>query len=474
MSARFLFFVFSLCFTILVNAGAQDLPPKTTWEGKLGAIRLILRINEDSVSHKPTAVFDSPDQGALGLTVSKLHIAADSLEAFSSLIQGGFKGSFNADKSVLNGIWQQGGATIPLILKRTANREGPKRPQNPKPPFPYKAEDLIYSNKDKTIQYGATLTLPVSTSPSPVVILITGSGQEDRDETVFGHKPFLVIADHLSRNGIAVLRVDDRGVGKTTGDAKNATSEDFAQDVLAGIAYLKTRKEIDPARIGLIGHSEGGIIAPMVALRSKDVSFIVSLAGVGVTGKELIKRQVEHSYTRMGFDQEGVKRILDMMDVLIKLSDEYPDEAKLKSEFKPAFQKWLDQQPEDFLRKAGFKGPDADKAIGMMANRTYSPWMRYFFKYDPATTLTKVKIPVLAMNGEKDTQVSAKENLEGFRKYLTQAGNKDFKIALLPGLNHLFQTADTGEVGEYADIEETFAPEALKVMTDWIRGHSEK
>src|SRR5690606_22641537 len=172
--------------------------------------------------------------------------------AFSSQIGGGFSGAFNADKTEIIGEWKQGGGTLPLVLKKVDQLTELKRPQTPKAPFPYLEEKVIYYNSDKSIQYGATLTLPDTNKNVPAVILITGSGQQDRDETLFGHKPFWVIADHLSRNGIAVLRVDDRGVGETTGDIKNATSADFANDVLVGIEYLKSRKEVNGKRIGLI------------------------------------------------------------------------------------------------------------------------------------------------------------------------------------------------------------------------------
>src|SRR5690606_38157869 len=236
--------------------------------------------------------------------------------AFSSQIGGGFSGAFNADKTEIIGEWKQGGGTLPLILKRVENEVELKRPQTPKAPFPYLEEKVIYYNSDKSIQYGATLTLPDTNKNVPAVILITGSGQQDRDETLFGHKPFWVIADYLSRNGIAVLRVDDRGVGETTGEVMNATSLDFAADVLVGIEYLKTHKGIDVKKIGLIGHSEGGVIAPLAAVQSKDVAFIVSLAGLGITGKELVRKQLSDSYKRMGLGVEEIVSLDSLTNVI--------------------------------------------------------------------------------------------------------------------------------------------------------------
>jgi len=462
-----------LSFLLLIittnNLAAQDLPAKTTWEGKLGSIRIILKLSEDSVSKRKVAVFDSPDQGAFGLKVSELKITKDSVNAFSAQIGGGFSGAFNADKTVLIGEWKQGGA-MPLVLKKVDTPSELKRPQTPKAPFPYLEEKVIYYNKDKSIQYGATLTLPDTNKNVPAVILISGSGQQDRDETLFGHKPFWVIADHLSRNGIAVLRVDDRGVGETTGEVKNATSLDYADDVLVGLEYLKTHKGIDIDNIGLVGHSEGGVIAPLAAIQSKDVAFIVSLAGVGVKGSDLMTKQIRQGYSKLGLNEEEVNKIDSLTQMMMNFGEKYTDEEELKFEFAKAMEEWLGRQPDDFLLKVGFKGPNGNHNIDRMASNFFSPWMGYFLKYDPATVLNKIKIPVLALNGEKDIQVSAKENLAGFNRLLALAGNRNFKIVSLPNLNHLFQYAETGEVSEYASIEETISPEVLGIITYWIKG----
>jgi len=264
---------------------------------------------------------------------------------------------------------------MPLTLKLVENKTAFKRPQMPKPPFPYKEEKVVYQNLDHSIQFGATLTLPPSEQDVPTVILITGSGQQDRDETIFGHKLFWVLADHLSRHGIAVLRVDDRGIGETTGDAKNATSADFAQDVLAGIAYLKSHKGIDVKRIGLIGHSEGGIIAPLVAHQSQDVAFIVSLAGVGVSGLELINAQSRSAFVKMGLNPSELKRIDGLNKMMFDLGNQYLDINEVMQVFAPTFENWRKQQPEDFLLKAGLKGPNTDQTIRVMAERFFSPWM---------------------------------------------------------------------------------------------------
>lgn len=457
--------------TLLIShlfTNAQDLPANTTWKGEVMGIPLVLNIIRDTVSQQYSGTLDSPNQGAMGLPISEISVTTDSLKAYLNMIKGGFSGKFNADKSELTGTWQQGG-DVPMVFKRAEAATPLQRPQTPKPPFPYQEENVNYSNADMSINFGGTLTVPKSERPLPVVILITGSGQQDRNETLFGHQPFWVIADHLSRHGIAVLRVDDRGIGETTGDVRNATSADFANDVLAGVEYLKSRPEIDPKQIGLIGHSEGGVIAPLAAVKSPDIAFIVSMAGLGVKGSELYKKQAENSYISMGFTAEEIDIMKGLGDLLIQLSKDYPDPDDLRAAFEPAFLDWRSKQPEELMVKARLLGEGSDEVIRQMAGRTFMPWMRYFLAYDPATTVAKLNIPVLAINGEKDVQVDAAQNLAGFEKHLKLAGNTDYKIVSLPNLNHLFQTAETGSVAEYAEIEETIAPEALEIMTKWIK-----
>ncbi|MES2808372.1 MAG: alpha/beta fold hydrolase [Bacteroidota bacterium] len=467
-------------FTLLLIAcgisklSAQNLPAKTTWEGNLNNIKIILRVFEDTITKEKKAEFDVPQQGAKGLKVSKLIITNDSVAADAAVMASTYKAAFNTDKTTITGVWNQRGGNYPLTFKRIANViDKPAtvfiRPQMPKGPFPYLEEKVIYHNADKSIQYGATLTLPKLIKPATAVILITGSGQEDRDETLFGHKLFWVIADHLSRNGIAVLRVDDRGVGETTGDVKNATSVDFAKDVLVGVNYLKTHAGINPKNIGLIGHSEGGMIAPIAAVASKDIAFIVSLAGVGIPGAEISKRQQADAYKKLAFTNEELTQLKALGIQMTELANEKLSEDETKPRFRQLMKNWMDKQPESFLQKAGFSGPNAGRTISQMASMFFSPWAQYFINYDPATTLGKLTIPVLALNGDKDVQVRADENLAGFTKLLTQAGNKNFKTISLPGLNHFLQHAETGEVAEYEKIEETISPEALDIITKWIK-----
>jgi hypothetical protein len=281
-------------------------------------------------------------------------------------------------------------------------------------------------------------------------VLITGSGPQDRDETLLGHKPFLILSDYLTRHGIAVLRADDRGTAKSTGVFSKATTADFATDTEAGVAYLKTRPEIDPHKIGLIGHSEGGVIAPMVAARNKDVAYIVMMAGTGVPGGEVLAAQMEAIQLANGAKPEDAAKTAARQREIDKIIETEKDEATLDKELK---EKMADMP---------------DTQAGMAITELTSPWFRYFLAYDPATALRKVTCPVLVLNGSLDKQVLPSQNLPAIRKALEQAGNKHFEIDELPGLNHLFQTAKTGSPMEYAQIEETMSPVALDKMATWI------
>jgi len=281
--------------------------------------------------------------------------------------------------------------------------------------------------------------------------LITGSGPQDRDESLMGHKPFLILSDYLTRHGIAVLRADDRGTGKSTGDFAKATTADFATDTEAGVAYLKTRPEVNPQKIGLIGHSEGGVIAPMIAARNKDVAFIVMMAGTGVPGDQVLVAQLEAIDVASGKSPEEAAKAAARQGEIIKLVETEKDEAVLEKEMK---------------EKMAGEIPEAQ--VGGVIQQFTSVWFRFFLTYDPAPALRKVTCPVLVLNGEKDKQVLPSQNLPPIRKALEDGGNKHFEIDELAGLNHLFQTAKTGSPMEYAQIEETMSPVALEKMATWI------
>ncbi len=436
-----------------------DLPAKLDglWEGtlKLGpamTLRLVLRVKR--VANGPLLVaIDSPDQGANGIPVSAIAVKDGTLTFESKTIQGNYSGKLDLEGGSIVGEWKQGGAALPLVLKKTDKMAELRRPQLPKGPFPYRAEDVSYPNASaKGVTLAGTLTLPEGDGPFPAAVFITGSGPQDRDESLMGHKPFLVLADHLSRRGVAVLRVDDRGVGKSTGDFAKATSADFATDARAGIAYLRTRKEIDPKRIGLIGHSEGGLVGPMVAAEAPDeVAFLVLMAGPGVTGGEILTLQRRLIGRAQGAPDAALDKQEEVLSKLTELLRAEVDDAKAAAKMAELASTYDDV-------------PTVTADIALMT----TPWFRYFLDYDPRPTLAKVRCPVLAVNGEKDLQVPPKEDLAEVEKALRSGGNDRVTIRELPGLNHLFQTAPTGSPAEYGSIEETISPTALEAIATWI------
>jgi pimeloyl-ACP methyl ester carboxylesterase len=437
------------------------------WEGKLKVPGIELRI-VFKISKNPdgtlTATLDSPDQGATDIPVEEVIFKDNILRLEVKSAGGVFEGKVSEDFLVIEGEWKQSGQTLPLTLKRVDKAVEILRPQVPKKPYPYIEEELVYENKEAGITLAGTLTLPSGKGPSPVVLLISGSGPQDRNETIYNHRPFLVLADYLTRQGVAVLRVDDRGVGKSNGDFSQATSEDFASDVLAGIEYLKTRKEINPEQIGLIGHSEGGLIAPMVAVKSPDVTFIVLMAGTGLIGEEILYLQGALIYRAMGVSEEDIIKNRQFNEKIFSVLKEEEDseiaEEKLRQMFLEDWEKMSDVKKEQI--------GDPEVFLKAQLQSLLSPWLKFFLTYDPKPTLSKVKCPVLAINGEKDLQVPPKENLSAIEEALKVGGNQNYTIKELPGLNHLFQTAQTGVPSEYAKIEETISPIALKIIGDWI------
>jgi uncharacterized protein len=434
------------------------------WEGKLKVaagieLRLVVRATKQK-DGSYRATFDSPDQGATGLKVDSFSKEDGTLKFAMKSLKGEFSGKLNAAGIEAVGQWKQAGMTFPLTLKRVEKVTEYRRPQTPRGPFPYRQEAVAYENKAGGVTLAGTLTVPRGDGPFPAAVLISGSGAQDRDETLLGHKPFLVLADDLTRRGIAVLRVDDRGVGGSTGKTIESTSEDFAGDVLAGVAFLKGRKEIDPKRIGLIGHSEGGIIAPMVAARSDDIAFIVMMAGTGLPGEEILTLQRTAISRASGLKDEQIKAINETSARLLAVAKAEKDPKVAVEKMRALAKEVVAKLPEDERKDLG--GLDAQ--VEMVA----TPWFRAFLAYDPRPALAKVRCPVLAINGEKDLQVPPGENLGEIEKALKAAGNARVTIKELPGLNHLFQPCRTGAPSEYAAIEETIAPEALRVIGDWI------
>ena len=435
------------------------------WNGLLSTsgvnLRLVFHITKTSTGY--TSTMDSPDQGATGIPVTTTVVEGNQLTLEITSAKITYTGTLNEDQTI-DGVFTQNGQPMELKLSRAVlEKVEVKRPQKPISPVPYYSEEVKFTNEIDSIQLAGTLTLPSKKGKFPVVVLISGSGPQNRNEELLGHEPFLVIADYLTRNGIGVLRFDDRGVGESKGDFAQGTTEDFATDVEAAIAYLNTRNDVDKKQLGLIGHSEGGIIAPIVASRNSDVAFIVLLAGTGIRGAELLLLQQELIGRSEGASEE----------VLIQNKRLYGNAFELLLSENPIG--LVDKQLRAFLLKElnalpdSLKAPDPEQQVNQLVSTLTSPWMRYFVRFDPATALTLVKCPVLAMNGSKDLQVPATVNLAAIEKALKAGGNKAVTIEELEGLNHLFQECSTGSPSEYAEIEETFSPKALAMLTKWIQ-----
>lgn len=425
-------------------------------------LRLVLKIQKSANGY--IAKLDSLDQGASDLPMDSIALDGNKL-SFSAAAYGlSYEGTLKETGDEITGNFKQGPNELPLVFKRTAEAPKLNRPQDPKKPYPYDEEEVSYRNEKDNIKIAGTLTIPRGGGKYPVVLLITGSGSQDRNETVAGHRPFLLIADHLTRNGIAVLRVDDRGVGGTDPGSLSATSENFAGDVLAGVNFLKQRKEIDPKMIGLIGHSEGGMIAPMVATRSNDVSFIVLLAGLGQTGEDVIYTQTELIQKAQGTHPDTMRHTITLAKRINAVVKTETDQKRIEQRINEEIAAY-DGTLGDLQKKLLEPAAAGVKAFMAMYK---TPWYRYFITFDPAPVLKNVRVPVLALNGELDLQVAWKQNLDLIAAGLKAGGNNDVTVKAFPKLNHLFQTTQTGLISEYQMIEETMSPEVLKTMSDWI------
>jgi hypothetical protein len=437
-----------------------------TWQGtlKAGGIELRLVVYVSQTADGFAAKFDSPDQGAKDLPFDSATVADGTLTLTAKAGSAVYTGKLTEDGTQLKGTWKQAGQSFPLDLRRDDRVVALKRPQTPKAPFPYRSTDVTFPSVAKDVRLAGTLTLPTGTGPFPAVILISGSGPQDRDETLFEHKPFAVLADHLTRQGFAVLRYDDRGVGQSTGQFSTARTPDFADDARGAVQFLGQHEHIDGKKIGLIGHSEGGLIAPLVATQTDAVAFLVLLAGPGLPGHEVLFTQMQAVAKASGTPSSAAntaaqRKLLDL--AISDLSD-----AELPAALRKVVQSAInDLSPEE--KKAA--GPAALKDAEENARALAAPWMRWFLRHDPRPVLQKVRVPVLALNGGTDVQVDATANLAAIATALKAGNHARSRTVHLPGLNHLFQTSPTGAVSDYGKIEETLAPALLTTLTDWLR-----
>jgi len=407
--------------------------------------------NDDSL----TAALDVPAQGAYGIPAECSFKDNDLIINIKS-IGATYKGSQNDEKIV--GTFSQGGMDFPLELTKSDRQQIKKvRPQDPKEPFNYKVEDVSFENSVDNITLAGTLTMPNGDGPFPAVVLVTGSGTQNRNEELMDHRPFLVVADHLTRNGIAVLRYDDRGFTPSQGDASTATSADLANDAQAAFNYLLSRKEIDHDNIGIIGHSEGGTINFMVAAREPRVAFIVSLAGPALKGCVLLKQQQRDILKAQGYSDEAIDFVNATNSKIIDIVEQSSD---------------IDSAIVEINRYLAQFGT-TQETINQYTGQLCSPWMYYFLRHDPTDDIVAAQCPALLLNGTKDLQVNAKQNLSQFKRIAKQHGKKNLVIRKMKGLNHLFQHCTTGHPEEYYEIEETIAPEVLEIMTEFIKNHKQ-
>jgi alpha-beta hydrolase superfamily lysophospholipase len=434
------------------------------WSGTLkvpsGQLHLVFHIKQNGDSY--TTVMDSPDQGALGFATAATTLTGNTVNIDASARGISYSGTFFPDSNKINGIFHQGGGSLPLSFSKTTVVELPKvRPQDPKD-FPYKQEEVAFDNPKGNDRLAGTLTMPADGKASKIVVLITGSGPQNRNEELLRHRPFLVLSDWLTRHGIAVLRYDDRGIAKSTGVYGTATTADFAEDAEAAVNYILSRPDLKNLEIGLLGHSEGGLIAPMVASRNKNVKFIVLLAGPGVPVVQLMTKQTQDQMR--GLPQPAIDFASglnhSLYETVAKNPGDSPQQLKVK----------LDSVTAAYVRSHPESGvPPAQVATLQQSNmQLVAPWPRYFYGINPADYLTKVHCPVLAIDGTLDLQVDAESNLAAIKANLDKAGDKNVTILKFDNLNHLMQKAQTGKVDEYAQISTTIEPEVLTAVSDWI------
>ena len=439
---------------------AQQSPSLTgDWGGTLAGLPITAHL-QDPAGGPRTASLDIPAQNAQGLPL-EFSLKADSLYLRLAAVNAVFAARRSADGQALVGQWRQQGQAIPLLLRRVApgTAAGPARPQTPEPPFPYQADDVTFTNTKAAVTLAGTLTIPAGKGPFPAVVLLTGSGPEDRNSTVFGHQPFAVLADYLTRRGLVVLRFDDRGVGKSGGTLAGTTSADYTADAQAALTFLRTRPEVNKHKVGLIGHSEGGTAAIGAAGQPQGPAMLVLLAAPGLPGDELIVQQALALSKTHGVDSVQRLYIERAQRQVLTIVEQTPDNAEARSKLVPLLNATNSTDPATLHL--------LDKQIAVLT----SPGYRHLLADRPATTLPLVHCPVLAIGGSHDLQVPAQTNLAALAQGLRAGGNRDVTTRVLPDLNHLFQTAPTGAPSEYGVIEETFAPAALQLIGDWLVAH---
>ncbi|MBB4802194.1 pimeloyl-ACP methyl ester carboxylesterase [Flavobacterium nitrogenifigens] len=442
---------------------------QTIWQGQYHSYRIVVK--GDFESAKDSLLLSLPELQYESIKVG-VRKNKDSISFKNEMYNFSFKGKYNSDKTAVEGVFNH--YSIPnaaVILKKQSEITPLFFAQHPQKPYPYQVIDMTFLGKNTKLTYGATLTIPNNKKKYPLAILVSGTGQHDRNYTFMGRESFTVLADYLAKNGIASLRVDDRGYGKTTGDFENATTGDFANDVEEQIAYLKSDKNIDPSYIGLIGHSEGGMIASIVSSRNKDVKFMISLSGVGVSGLEMLNLQNTAILKSYKFSDKVVAKQMEMYNIMFNVVYNTKDNESAKPAMEVKLKEWMQQQDTTTLKEVQMWDGRDQTFLYRYGKDADRKWYRYTIHYKPENFLPKITVPVFIANGDKDIQVPAVENIESFKKYL---GTKDLTTKIYPGLNHMYQHCKTCTQNEAKEIDEVFAPEVLDDIAKWILARYKK
>ncbi len=424
------------------------------WEGQidLGAQKLEMAFDIKAAENGYSATLDVPAQGAFDIPVDEITFQEGQLQLKMKAMGASYSGILK--DSAIEGSFTQHGMTFPLNLAKAEKKEQQKaRPQDPRPPFDYRVEEVSFTNEKEGNTLTGTLTIPKGKGPFPAMVLVSGSGQQNRDEELMNHRPFWVIADYCARHGIAVLRYDDRGIGGSDGEVMNATSWDFSYDAEAAFDYLRGQKLIDASRVGILGHSEGGIINFMVAERRPEVAFLVSLAGPAVNGIEVSKAQSEAMLRAQGMSEEMIQFSGNANAQLFDVIEASSSREEADSLLRRVVKGW------------GYNEELTEQTVG----RLTLPWMYYFMKYDPAEAIVKVNCPALLLNGSKDVQVLVQQNFPAYEKIIAEHGKTNLTLHEMPGLNHLFQHCETGSLDEYITIDETISPEVLEMIVEFVK-----
>lgn len=423
------------------------------WKGQidLGAQKIEMGFDIKVTEKGFATTLDIPAQGAFDVPVDKTEFHQGKLDLRMDAMNATYSGELKG--LAIEGSFTQHGVSFPLILERAVKEAKQARPQDPKPPFNYKAEEVTFANPKEGNSLAGTLTIPEGEGPFPAMVLVSGSGRQNRDEELMNHRPFWVVADYLSRRGIAVLRYDDRGMGGSTGEVMEATSLDFSYDAEAAFDFLRNRKEINASQVGILGHSEGGIINFMVAARRPEVAFLISLAGPAVKGIDVLKEQQKAILRAQGMTEEMIQFSTNANAQLFDIVETSKDRAEADSLMRQLLKGW------------GYNEELTEQTVGQMT----SAWMYFFLKYDPAEAIVKTNCPALLLNGSKDVQVIASQNLPAYQKLIDENGKTNLTLQEFPALNHLFQHCETGAPAEYATIEETISEEVLERLTQFVK-----